>query len=121
MNPCEGVKNIFSGWLSSSNPAALRFRQWAFAESKRMHSLPEIQGKKGFMALEFDQPVDTLLYLAYTPSVLGKFMIIEREGLPESFRPIYDETDINTHFLLYVVVGKKHPGCISLMRQMAGI
>lgn len=115
MNPCEIMRGEFSKWLSTSSESSLAFRSYCLETSKSIYK----KNGKGFITLEFDSPEEALIYIMFTPSVDVKYTVIKREGIPTEFRSIYDRVNMDTHFLLYVVFGKKHPLCISMMREVA--
>jgi hypothetical protein len=116
-DPCVHAKDEFRKWLSSSDPSNLRFRRWCLEHSKKMYKQT---GMKGFMTLEFDQPEDAIAYIMFLPERDGCYSVIKDEGIPLGFKSVYDGVNLDTHFLLYVVFGKKHPNCTSIMREVEG-
>lgn len=113
MQECIKAKVLFSAWLDSDLASAKSFRRYCFEKSQEMF---RSCGMKGFMTLEFNQPVDTIRYVVLTPEFKGAYTIIDRSGIPESFRETFDEVDLTKSCLLYIVFGKNHPGCVSMMK-----
>lgn len=114
---CTHAKDVFREWLCSGSPSCTEFRKWCHEYSKNMFKKT---GMKGFMTLEFDQPEDAIIYTISPMARNGAYTIIKDKGIPPQFKSIYDSINMDTHFLLYVVFGKNHPDCLSLMREVQG-
>lgn len=116
MNPCIIARDAFGKWISSGSESSTLFRKFSLETSRRLSK----EYNKGFITIEFDTPDEAIAYIIFTPEKHIAYNVIDRNAIPNDFLYTYDNIDMDTHFLLYIVFGKTHSGCVSIMREICG-